>query len=89
MAGKPLWRQAFDKAERSVGARLEQFVQTDEFADAVSVAAQVRAQLTRRVEQASARVWHMANLPASSDVDRLHEQIAALERRLRTLTAHL
>ncbi len=87
MADKPLWRQAFDRVDRAVAPTLEGFVQTSTFADAVSVSLKLQADLRARLERQTRRLWHAANLPAGSDVTRLREQVAALDRQLRLLTA--
>ncbi|GAC1328457.1 MAG: hypothetical protein NVSMB13_15590 [Mycobacteriales bacterium] len=89
MARKPTWRRVFDTVERAVGSRLEEFVQTDTFAGALSTSAQVQAELRKRTEQATRRALHMVNLPAGSDMRRLNEQIAGLERRLRHISRQI
>ncbi|MDQ6650028.1 MAG: hypothetical protein M3Z02_07940 [Actinomycetota bacterium] len=89
MASKPTWRRVFDTVERAVGSRLEEFVQTETFAGALSTSAQVQAELRRRTEQATRRALHLVNLPAGSDMRRLNEQIAGLERRLRHISRQI
>jgi hypothetical protein len=81
----PLWRRAFDAVERPVGARLEQAVQTDRFADAAGLLLKLRLRVERQLEAASRHALHRANLPAASDVAHLREQVAALDRRMREL----
>jgi hypothetical protein len=80
-----IWR-AFDAAERSVAPYVESAVRTDAFLDVMSVA--IRTLTTARgvVEAPTRRIWHLANLPARSDVARLQRQVAALDRELRQLT---
>ncbi len=86
MADKPLWRKAFDSVDGVLAPRLEGFVQTSVFADAVSVGVKLEAGVRHRLERQTRRLWHAANLPAGSDVTRLREQVAALDRQLRQLT---
>jgi hypothetical protein len=83
---RPLWRQAFDAFEQSVGPRLEEFVRTDQFADMASSFARAQTDMQRRAEEALTQMWHFWNIPAGSDVKRLSEQVASLERRVRELT---
>ena len=83
MAGKPLWRRAFDRVEAPLGAALEEMTHSGTFADALGLAARTRAGLRRELERRTRRLWHMANLPAGSDVAQLRRQIAALDRELR------
>jgi len=41
------------------------------------------------VNGVAARVWHLVNLPAGTDVHRLRKQIGALDRDVRRLTFQL
>ena len=85
----PLWRQAYDAAERAVTPRAENLVRTPEF--------QVGAALVRRAQNVAkdsargltARAWHLLNLPAGSDVSRLRTQIGSLDREVRRLSLQL
>ena len=89
MAQPPLWRRLYDNAERAVAPCLESVVRTERFAQGAALAG--RAQATARAQAAalSARVWHLVNLPAGSDIDRLRTQIGALDREVRRLALHL
>ena len=86
---RPLWRRAFDEVDSRVSPKLEEMVQTEQFADVAATAAHLQVQLQRRAEQALRRGWHFWNLPAGSDVKRMSEQIASLERRVRDLSKQL
>ncbi len=89
MSGPPLWRQAFDAVERRVTPRAEELVRTEAFT--------VGAALTRRAvtlargstRDLTARAWHLLNLPAGTDVNRLRAQVGALDREVRRLTLQL
>jgi hypothetical protein len=85
-AAKPLWLRAFDAAERAVAPRLEQAVQSPAFAEALSLALRAQVAARRTVEARTRALWHLANLPAGSDVTALRRQVAALDRELHTLT---
>jgi hypothetical protein len=87
--GTPLWRQAFDAAEKRVTPHAESLVRTPGFATGVTLLrrAQVLARDTAR--GVSARAWHLVNLPAGSDLARLRAQIGALDREVRRLTVQL
>lgn len=89
MAGKPLWRKAFDAVERPVGSRLETVVQTDEFASLLAFTTQAQAEARRKLERVTRRALHAVNIPAGSDIKRLHDQLAGLDRRLRDLQDEL
>lgn len=82
---KPLWRKAYDAVERPVGSRLEQVVQTEQFADAAGLALRLRAEVNRRIERTTRSLLHRVNLPAATDVARLREQVSDLHRTVRRL----
>ena len=85
----PLWRQAFDAAERTVTPRLERLVRTPGFMTGAALVGRVRSLARGTVQGATARAWHLVNLPAGSDVARLRAQIGALDREVRRLGLQL
>ncbi|HET6392493.1 MAG TPA: hypothetical protein VFG13_06700 [Blastococcus sp.] len=85
----PLWRQAFDAAERAVAPRAENLVRTEYFSLGVALARRAQTLAGRSVQDLTARAWHLVNLPAGSDVSRLRTQIGALDREVRRLTIQL
>jgi len=87
--GKPLWFKAFDAAERALAPRVEEAVRSDQFLDALGLAARAQARVRREVEARSRAVWHLVNLPAGSDVRRLRRQVADLDRELRQMSLQL
>ena len=70
-------RLAYDAVERTVGPRLEALVRTGAFAHSTALAARARGLMGKPLNLVTARVWHMANLPAGTDVQRLRVQIGA------------
>jgi hypothetical protein len=85
----PLWRQAYDAAERTVTPRMESLVRTPGFALGAALARRAQALARSSVRDVTARAWHLVNLPAGSDVYRLRSQIGALDREVRRLTVQL
>lgn len=83
MADKPLWRRAFDGLEGPLGSALEDVTRSGTFAEALGLATRTRMGVRREMERRTRRLWHMANLPAGSDVAQLRRQVAALDRELR------
>lgn len=79
----------FDAMEGSVAPQLEEFVRTDEFADMATAFAKMQADFQERAERSMRQTWHFWNLPAGSDVKRLSDQVASLERRVRSLDKRL
>jgi len=89
MASAPLWRQAFDVAERAVAPPLESLVRTNQFARGAALAAKTQSFGRQQVNGLSARLWHLVNLPAGTDLARLRSQVGALDREVRRLTLRL
>jgi hypothetical protein len=89
MSEKPAWRQAYDAAERSVAPRVEALVHSEEFAHATTAITRAQRTLGRQVTSIQARLWHLLNLPAGTDVQRLRTQVGALDRQVRLLTLQL
>jgi len=84
-APPPLWKQLFDALDERLSPAINEMARSDEAAQLAALARRGRSELDRRVEQASRRALHMMNLPAGSDVNRLLEHIARLEREVRDL----
>jgi hypothetical protein len=82
-------RQAYDRFERAVAPPLEAVVRSTEFARAGALAARGRRFVTGRVNGLSRWLWHLVNLPAGTDVQRLRLQIGQLDREVRRLTLQL
>ena len=87
--GPPLWLKMVLRAERAVGNRVEQAVHSDAYFDVISELNRGKGMLTGRVEGLSKRIWHLANLPAGTDVRRVREQLARMERRMNELSKEL
>jgi hypothetical protein len=85
----PLWRQAFDAAERAVTPRAENLVRTPYFSVGAALARRAQTAAGRSVQGLTARAWHLVNLPTGSDISRLRAQIGSLDREVRRLTLQL
>ncbi|MFW3171108.1 hypothetical protein [Geodermatophilus sp. CPCC 206100] len=85
----PLWRQAFDAAERRVTPRAEEFVRTDTFAIGAALVRRATTLARDSARDVTTRAWHLLNLPAGTDVSRLRAQVGALDREVRRLTLQL
>jgi hypothetical protein len=83
------WRRAFDAVERNVSPRVEALVHSDEFARMTAVVARNRRLAGSRANAIAARLWHLMNLPAGSDLQRLRIQVGALDREVRRLSLQL
>jgi len=88
-ARRPLWRTLFDHAERGVGVPLETVVRSEPFFDVLAIGTRLRRGAAVRIERLSRRGLHLLNLPAGSDIRRVNDQLARLDRRVRDLSKQL
>jgi hypothetical protein len=85
-ANQPLWLRVVLKVERTVGEPIEAAVRSDTYFDLVSTTTRVRRKVGGAAEGMSRRCLHLLNLPAGSDIRRLRQQLARMERRLNELS---
>jgi len=85
----PLWKQVFDAVDQRLSPTINEVVQSEDVAALVALGQRGTSELLRRLEHASRRTLHLLNLPAGSDVNRLLEHIARLEREVSDLRALL
>jgi hypothetical protein len=78
--------RAFRRAERTVAKPLERLVESETVIDALIRATALQGRAQRRVERGMRAYLHFWNVPALSDVRRLSQQMAYLERRVRELS---
>jgi hypothetical protein len=86
MSAKPLWLRAVYRLERAVGEPVEAAVRTETYFDLMSTATRTTQTAKRKLAGASTRALHVLNLPAGTDVRRMREQLARMERRLNQLS---
>lgn len=86
MSAKPLWLRAVIRLERAVGEPFEAAVRTETYFDLMTKVTRTTKTVKRKASGASTRGLHLLNLPAGSDVQRLREQLARMERRLNQLS---
>jgi hypothetical protein len=85
----PLWLKLALRLERAVGSRVESAVHSDTYFDLLAELNRTRRRLTTATESVSRRALHLANLPAGTDIRRVREQLAGVERRLVQLSKEL
>lgn len=83
--GAPFWLRAVYRLERAIGEPLEAALHSDTYFDAVTELLRARHAYARLAEGVSGRLLHLLNLPAGSDIRRVREQLARMERRLSEL----
>jgi hypothetical protein len=79
---QPIWLQLVNRFERALGERVETFVTSDGYFDLVAQATKTQRRFAQATESLSREWLHFWNLPASSDVRRLREQLSRVERTL-------
>lgn len=85
-ANQPLWLRVVLRLERAVGEPIESAVRSDKYFDLVSTTTRVRKRVTGAAEGVSRRGLHLLNLPAGSDIRRMRQQLARMERRLNQIS---
>jgi hypothetical protein len=86
---KPPWRVAIEQFERSIGAPLEEFVKTDEFADMAARAAKSQAQIQQEIGTGTSQWLKAMGLPTAADIAELRAEIAELRKEVRSLAEGL
>jgi len=84
-SSSPLWKQLFDAVDERLSPTINEMARSEDAAALAALGRRGRSEIDRRMEQASRRALHFLNLPAGSDVNRLLEHIARLEREVRDL----
>jgi hypothetical protein len=77
------------RLERAIGEPVEKAVSSDMYFDTVSTARRTGLRVASITEGLSRRAWHLFNLPAGSDVRRVREQLARMDRTLVQLRKEL
>jgi hypothetical protein len=85
----PLWLRAVHRLERTIGEPIECALHSDTYFDLVTDLLRLRTRTGETLEGVSRRVLHLFNLPAGSDIRRVREQLARVERRLAELSKEL
>src|ERR1041384_4771058 len=88
-APAPLWLNVVLRLERAVGSRVEAAVHSDAYFDVVAELNRGTRRLTDALESVSKRGLHMLNLPAGTDIRRVREQLARMDRRLLQISKEL
>ena len=89
MAAQPLWLKLVLRLERAVGGPVETAVHSDTYFDVVTELNRGTRRLTDAVEGVSKRGLHLLNLPAGTDIRRVREQLARMDRRLLQISKEL
>src|SRR5947208_8868864 len=88
-ADSPLWLKLVLRLERAVGGPVEAAVHSDVYFDVVAAVNRGARTLTDAMESVSKRALHMLNLPAGTDIRRVREQLARMDRGLLQMAKEL
>jgi hypothetical protein len=85
----PVWLTLVLRLERAVGGPVEAAVHSDVYFDVVAEVNRGARRVTDTMESVSRRALHLLNLPAGTDIRRVREQLARMDRRLLQLAKEL
>ncbi len=85
----PLWLKLVLRVERAVGGPVESAVRSDTYFDVVTQLNRGKRRVTDSLESVSKRGLHLLNVPAGTDIRRVREQLARMDRRLVQITKEL
>ncbi|WP_420450570.1 hypothetical protein [Ilumatobacter sp.] len=81
----PLWKRAFDAVETRAAPVLTKVFANEDVIEAMRVAAAVRKRTMDDLGDLIRRNLHTVNLPSGTDVRKVSNQVASLERQIRVL----
>ena len=81
----PIWQQWVNGVDRMIAPPLEAMFRHEAFGLAAALSKRAGSDFIARTEKLSRRGLHTLNLPAASDINRLLQEIAYVERQLRVL----
>jgi uncharacterized membrane protein YccC len=81
-----LWVNGFRRIERAVAGPLEEWVQSETAIEAMIRLFALQGDVQRQLERALTAYLHLWHAPSLTDIRRLSQQMAYLERRVRELS---
>ena len=87
--GTPRWKQAYDASEKRIAPGLASFLAKPEVMEALTLSMAVQRRARDDLAEFVRRQLHLWNLPAGTDVQKVSQQIAHLERQIRLLDRRL
>ena len=83
------WLKLVHRVERAIGAPVETAVHSDAYFDVVAELNRGTRRVGGALESVSKRGLHLLNLPAGTDIRRVREQLARMDRRLLQISKEL
>jgi hypothetical protein len=84
-----LWLKLALRLERAIGGPVEAAVHSDTYFDVIAELNRASRRVTGAAESVSKRALHLLNLPAGTDIRRVREQLARMDRRLLEISKEL
>jgi hypothetical protein len=85
----PWWKKVFDAAEQRAAPPLGRALSNPNVIEAITLTMAVQRRASEDLAEFVRRQLHLANLPAGTDVQKVSNQIASLERQIRLLNRRL
>lgn len=82
-------RDLYDQLEKVLAPAAAEFTHSEDYAKLAAVVAGLNKFAQSTTNDVAARFWHVLNLPAGTDVQRLRNQVGALDREIRLLSMEL
>ncbi|MEZ5376010.1 MAG: hypothetical protein R2733_05800 [Acidimicrobiales bacterium] len=86
---QPLWKRVFDAVERESGPALTKTLANPDVIELITIAAAVRKRAQSDLAEVARRGLHVFNLPAGTDISKVSQQVAGLEREIRQLNRRI
>ena len=88
-SAKPLWRQMFDMTEAPIRDQAQAVVESGQFSQMLMYAMEHWKSLNGQTQDAVAKLMHLSNVPAYSDLAKLTRQVGALTGKVDALAGTL
>lgn len=85
----PLWKKAYDAAERQASPALTKLFSNPSVIEAMTLGMAVQRRAAADFAEYVRRGLHGVNLPSGTDVQKVSNQIAGLERQIRLLNRRI
>lgn len=82
-------RNLYDRVERAATPALTSATHSADFVQIAATTASLNKFVRRRLAGAAGGLWHTLNLPTRTDVQKMRNQLGALDREVRLLTLEL
>ena len=86
---QPIWRQMFDAMEKPLREPAEALINTEAFSRMLMFAGENWNSLNEATREGMAKLMHLSNVPAYTDLTRLSRQVGTLTGKVDTLSGRI